>query len=82
MSKEKNQKIELRLQNREDTQEVDEAQPTRVKNSMSFDLYFQKLMAKDRKIMPHHKAAMRKYAENKGKVEADEKEFDDIFRVY
>lgn len=82
MSREKNQKIELRLQNREDTQEVEEAQPKQVKNLMSFDLYFQKLMAKDQKILPHHKAAMRKYSENKGVVEADEKEFDEIFRVY
>lgn len=78
MSREKNQKSELRSQNKEDPKVVGASK----ENLMSFDLYFQKLMSTNSKVLPHHKAAMKKYAEQKGFIEAEEKDFDDIFRVY
>ena len=53
-----------------------------VKREMSFDVYFQGLLKKNSKILPHHKAAMKKYAETKGLKIATEEEFDRIMRLY
>jgi hypothetical protein len=49
---------------------------------LEFDLYFQKLISKDDKIYPHHKAPMRCFAESKGLMKATEAEFDEIFKNY
>lgn len=53
-----------------------------IKREMSFDVYFQGLLKKNSKIQPHHKAAMKKYAETKGFKVATEEEFDRIMRLY
>lgn len=50
---------------------------------ISFDVYFQTLMRKDSKIMLHHKAPMRQYAESNGiSGLATEQEFDAVFSRY
>lgn len=77
MSKEQNVKIELKSKKNDG-----EKSSKKPNSSMSFDMYFQKVLAKNSKVFPHHKAAMQKYAEQKGLIEADEREFDEIFRVY
>lgn len=54
-----------------------------LKAKMSFDVYFQGLMQSKRgSILPHHKAPMRKYAENAGLTQATKEEFDEVFRLY
>lgn len=77
MSKEQNTKIELKSKKNEDA-----SSSQKPKSSMSFDMYFQKVLATKPNVFPHHKAAMQKYAEQKGLTEADEHDFDEIFRVY
>ena len=90
MSKNKKDKKVLELgeevqKEEEKEQEVKRpAAPSRkiVKRVMSFDVYFQGLMKKNSKILVHHKAPMRKYAELKGLKEGSEEQFDRIFRLY
>lgn len=77
MSREKIAKLEVKSSKEDSVSEEREN-----KRIISFDLYFQLLMKKGRKIYPHHKAPMLKYAEQAGLVEATEEEFDSIFRNY
>jgi hypothetical protein len=49
---------------------------------VSFDAYFQLLMKRESRIVPHHKAPMRKYAERHDLKEATIEEFDRIFKLY
>lgn len=80
MSKEQNTKIEQK--SKKNDVEVLDNDVKKKESSMNFDLYFQKMMSKNSNVLPHHKAAMKKYAEQKGLIEADEREFDEIFRIY
>lgn len=80
MSKEKYTKNELKSDDRVNVQK-EESPQTPEKYIMSFDLYFQKLMSKG-KILTHHKAAMRKYAEAEGIIDGTEEEFDNVFKNY
>lgn len=50
-------------------------------NLLSFDVYFQGLIQKN-KALSHHKAPMRKYAEDLGVEEGTKEEFDSIFKRY
>ena len=52
------------------------------KRIISFDLYFQSLMKREPRILAHHKAPMRKYAEGKKVLEATQEEFDELFKFY
>jgi hypothetical protein len=80
MTKKENNAVEL---DKEQKEEVP-ATPIRKleKRKISFDVYFSLLMKKRPGIFPHHKAPMRKFAENNGLKEATEEEFDRIFRLY
>lgn len=49
---------------------------------MSFDVYFCKMQAKNKKVQAHHKAPMRCFAEQRGLKDATEEQFDEIFRSY
>lgn len=49
---------------------------------MSFDVYFLMMKAKDRKVQAHHKAPMKRFAEQRGLQDATEEQFDEIFRSY
>ena len=49
---------------------------------MSFDVYFRKMQARDPKIHAHHKAPMKRFAEQRGLEKATEEKFDEIFRSY
>lgn len=49
---------------------------------MSFDVYFRKMQAMDPKIHAHHKAPMKRFAEQNGLQEATEEQFAKIFRSY
>ena len=49
---------------------------------ISFDVYFQILMRKNARILAHHKAPMRNYAESNGLKKATKEDFDRIFRLY
>lgn len=89
MSKKKEKSLELvkeeeQKEEKAETQEV-ERKPSRkiVERVLSFDAYFVALMRKSGgKIQPHHKAPMKSYAKQHGKLEATEKEFDRLFRLY
>lgn len=72
MSREKALKLEVK--SREESAEK--------KPAMSFDLYFKKLMVKDARVLPHHKAAMKKYAEQHEIQALDEQGFDEVFKNY
>lgn len=72
MSREKALKLEVK--SREESADK--------KPAMSFDLYFQKLMSKDPKVLPHHKAAMKVYAEQHSTQALDEQGFDEVFKNY
>lgn len=52
--------------------------PSRV---VSFDAYFRRLVATS-KAQEHHKAPMRRFAEQRGATDATEQQFDEIFRSY
>lgn len=52
------------------------------KRVLSFDLYFQSLMTKNPKVYAHHKAPMKKFAEQNGLLEASEEDFDKLFKAY
>ncbi len=49
---------------------------------IAFDVYFIMLLKKNSKILPHHKAPMRKYAEVRGLKEATKTQFDHVFKSY
>ena len=50
---------------------------------VSFDVYFQGLMREKRgQVLAHHKAPMRKYAENLGLTHGTKEQFDDLFKLY
>lgn len=52
------------------------------KPTMSFDTYFQKLLSNNPNVLPHHKAAMKKYAEQHEIQALDEQGFDEVFKNY
>lgn len=65
------------------SKETSEQETRRSEPEVSFDTYFQMLMAKRLGIMPHHKAPMRKFAESHGLgEEASLDEFEKIFKRY
>lgn len=75
MSKEK-YKNGVQLENKE---EVKAKQP----DPISFDAYFRMLMARNPRIMAHHAAPMRKYAEQSGLGEsASLEQFEQAFKSY
>jgi len=49
---------------------------------INFDLYFQLLMKREPRILAHHKAPMRKFAEQNKITEATIEEFDKVFKLY
>jgi len=63
-----------------ESEEKKTSKPT--KRVLSFDVYFQLLMKRNSKIRAHHKAPMKKYAENNELDEATEEDFDKIFKRY
>jgi len=82
MSKEKYRRNGLESENKDDSKRSENNLRASSKSLMSFDLYFQKLMASGNNIQAHHKAPMRKYAESNGLIEATEDDFDRIFKNY
>lgn len=82
MSRAKKQKIDVKLDNREEKKVNAPSRKSKLDRIINFDAYFQKLMRKDSKILIHHKAPMRKYAEENGLDTATEKEFDSVFAKY
>ena len=87
MSREKKTKKTIQLDKNKDEEVVRKktAAPSRKKAELliSFDAYFMKLMRMNPKILPHHKAPMRKYAESKGlKGAAKEEDYEKIFKSY
>ncbi len=87
MSREKKTKKAIQLDNKEEKNVVDKrpAAPSRKKlrKLITFDAYFMKLVRNDPKILPHHKAPMRQYAESKGlEGAATEEDFKLAFERY
>lgn len=79
MSREKNSKIEVKSNKEESSSASDDSEATN--RQLSFDIYFQKL-TNERKVLPHHKAPMKKFAEQYGALTASEEEFEELFRSY
>lgn len=53
------------------------------KSLIEFDTYFQGLLAiSEGKILPHHKAPMRYFAEEQGLTKGTIEDFDRIFKSY
>lgn len=48
---------------------------------IEFDVFFQ-ILLKDRLVQPHHKPAMRLYAEQNQKLKATRTEFEMLFKSY
>lgn len=81
MSRTKKSKSELKLEDKQASGKS--AAPSRnLEKVMSFDAYFSKMRSKNPQVLLHHKAPMRKYAEQKGLVTAKESEFDEAFERY
>lgn len=80
MEKEKIKPIDLNLKNKEfpEKDSVKKQEP----RTMSFDVYFLKMQAQNSKVLPHHKAPMRHFAEQQGLTTATEEQFDKVFRTY
>ena len=81
--REKNQKKEIKSEDREKEKTVDTSRQKKLDKVISFDVYFQKLMRDRPHVLIHHKAPMRKFAEQKGlKDAATEAEFEEAFKLY
>lgn len=78
--KEKSKKNDLQSEDREfpDKSSVAVQEP----RVISFDVYFRKMQAVNPKVHAHHKAPMKRFAEQRGLKEATEEQFDEIFRSY
>lgn len=75
----KSKKYELELENKQ----ADEKETRKAEQEISFDTYFQMLMARKMGVMAHHKAPMRSFAESNGLGEkASLDEFEKIFKRY
>jgi len=86
MSKEKRNKriVQLESENDIDNNNIEDIAESRKSKrcKISFDAYFQMLMSTEDRILVHHKAPMRRYAEQKGLEDATKEEFDKIFKLY
>ena len=84
MNNVKNRKKEIQLDGKEEGTPGDSAASSqKLSEVVSFDAYFSKLVRSNPKIMIHHKAPMRHYAESKGlKDAATEAEFDEAVKQY
>jgi len=78
--KEKSKRNDLQSEDREIPDNVSvAAQGPRV---ITFDVYFRKVQARNPKVHAHHRAPMKRFAEQRGVDEATEEKFDEIFRSY
>ena len=76
--KEKSKRNDLQSENREIPGKASVAMQE--PHVISFDVYFRKMQALDSRIQNHHKAPMKRFAEQNGLHNATEKQFDEIFR--
>lgn len=82
MARDKKHKKGLKLENNSSEPAIRRDVPTEKPRVISFDVYFQGLMQFESRIQPHHKAPMKKYAEQNGLLKGTKEEFDRIFRLY
>lgn len=80
MSKEKSKRNDLQSEDREFPEKV--SVPKQEPKLVSFDIYFRKMMFKDKSVQEHHKAPMKNFAIRRGLSEATEEQFEEIFRSY
>ena len=78
MNKKEKNKKEIKKEEIKETIKEDKEEEQKV----TFDVYFQRLMQRHMKILAHHKAPMRKYAEGKSAASATEEKFNKIFESY
>lgn len=78
--KEKSKKNDLQSDDREFPSKVSVS--SKEPRVMNFDVYFMKVMKMNPKVQKHHKAPMKKFAEQRGLLNGTEEQFDEIFRSY
>lgn len=80
--KSKNEKEESKKDIKESNKEESTTSRKIVKPVISFDNYFARMLKEDPKVLPHHKAPMRAYAEQHNLMSGTLDEFQRLFRLY
>jgi hypothetical protein len=78
--KEKNKRNDLQSEDRESPSNSSVA--AREPHVISFDVYFRKVQSRNPRVYDHHKAPMKRFAEQRGLNDATEEKFDEIFKSY